>query len=110
MAHAVKLFLATQLFYKALGIYPTKPNQKYSFDMMSFFVLLSMLVMLISTAAFFFFKAETTQEYSDTFYVSSSEFTFIVCFLINIWKMTNILKLIAKYEEFVQNSKCSKLV
>ena len=106
MANTVKLFQSAQIYFIALGICPTKPNQKYAFNMTSFFVLFPMLLIFISTTTFFFLKAETIQEYSDTFYVSSTEFSFIVCFLVNIWKMTTILQLIEKYEEFVRKSKC----
>lgn len=105
MANTLKLFQLTQIYYKTLGICPTKPNQKYAFNVTSFFILLIMLVDFVSTATFFFFKAETTQEYSDSFYISSSVFNFTVCFVINVWKMSNILELIGKYEEFVQKSK-----
>lgn len=105
MANTLKLFQLAQVYYKTLGIYPTKPNQKYSFSATSFSILLIMAVDFISTATFFFLKAETTQEYSDSFYVSSSTFNFIICFAINVWKMSNILQLIGKYEEFVQKSK-----
>lgn len=105
MSNTIKLFQSTIVYYKALGICPTKPNQIFSFDHRSICILLTLLVDFLSTATFFFFKAETYQEYSDSFYVSSSAFNFIVCFAINFWKMSNILKLIEKYEEFYQKSK-----
>lgn len=105
MANTLKLFQLTQIYFQNLGIYPKKPNQKYSFNVISFFILLSMLVIIISTAAFFFLKAETIDEYSDTFYVSSSVTAYVIFFLINIWKMSTILQLIEMYEEFVRKSK-----
>lgn len=105
MANTLKLFQLAQAYYKTLGIYPTKPNQKYAFDLTSFLILFILLVDFISTVTFFFFTAETAQENSDSFYVSSSTFNFIVCFVINFWKMSNILQLIGKYDEFIQKSK-----
>lgn len=105
MANTVKLFQLTQIYFQTVGIYPTKPNQKYSYNMTTFWILLSMLVIFFSTVAFFFLKAETIDEYSDTFYVSCSVVAFFIFFLINIWKMSTFLQLIGIYEEFYRKSK-----
>lgn len=105
MAITVKLFQATQVYYKTLGIYPTEPNQKISYNVTTVCILLTMVVDFLSTATYFFVEAETIQEYSDSFYVASSAFNFIVCFCVSIWKMPKILQLIAKYEEFAQRRK-----
>lgn len=99
MANTIKLFQLTQVYFQI--IYPPKPNQKYSFNVMSFFILLSMIVIFISTATFFLFEAETVEEYSHTFYISCTEFGFAVCFLVNVWKMPNILQLIEDYEQYI---------
>lgn len=104
MANVIKLFQLTQVYFQILGIYPTKPNQKYSFDVTSVFVLLLMIVLFISTVTFFLLEAETVEEYLHTFYFSSSDFGFILCFLVNVWKMPNILQLIENYEEFTRKS------
>ena len=104
MATTVKLFQLTRIYYKTLGIYPTKPNQKYAFNLTSLFSFLSMITINISSASFFFFKAETIDEYLRSFYVSFTQFGFVFCFLVNIWKASNILKLIEDYEKFIQKS------
>lgn len=105
MADTVKLFQLTRVYFQTLGICPMKPDQKYAFNLRRFFVLLSMIVIFISTAAFFFVKAESVKELTYTFYVSCTEIGFVICFLINIWKITNILRLIGEYERFHRKSK-----
>lgn len=104
MANTIKIFHLTQIYFESLGICPTNPNQKYAFSISSLFILLPMIVILSSTTLFFFTKAETTEEYLHTFYISTTEFTFIACFVVNIWKISVVLELIRKYDEFVQKS------
>lgn len=105
MANNVKLFQSVQEYFKTMGIFPTQPNQKYSFNLMSFFILLSMFMLLIPSMAFFLLKAETIEEYFDTFYASSSVLAYIVCFIVNIWKMTNLIELIKRYENSISKRK-----
>lgn len=104
MANRIKTFCLTRIYFQTLGICPTKPNQRYAFNVTSFFVLFSMILIIISTASFFFTKAATMEEYLHSLYISTSEFTFVACFLVNICKMSKVLQLIGKYEEFVEKS------
>lgn len=110
MSFNVKLFQSVQEYFQTMGIYPTQPNQKYSFNLMSFLILVSMLVFLVPSMAFFLLKAETIEEYYNTFYASSSVLAYIACFMVNVWKMTNLLDLIARYERNILRSKLCFLV
>lgn len=110
MANRIKFFCLTQIYFQTLGICPTNPNQKYSFNVTSFCILFSMILMITSTASFFFTKAETMEECLQSFYFSTTEFTFVMCFLVNIWKMPNILQLIGKYEEFIEKSESKDFI
>lgn len=102
MANTIKFLHLTRIYFQILGIWPTKPNHKYSFNATSFFILLSMTLIIISTTLFFFNAAETMQEYLHSFYISTTELSFVFYFVINIWKISGILELIGKYEEFVE--------
>lgn len=105
MTPTVTLFQSVQKYYQSMGIYPTLPNEKYSFNWMSFLILISMLVIFIPSTAFFFLKAETNEENYNTLYVSSSVLTYIGCFIINIWKITKVRELIAIAENSISKSK-----
>lgn len=104
MANTVKLFQSVQGYFHQMGIYPTRPNQAYSFNWTSFWIVFSMIVSFIPSTGYFFLKAQTIDEYLKTFYASSSTLAFLVCFLVNIWKMTVLFKLIASYEKFISKS------
>ena len=104
MAHTVKLFRLTQSYFQTLGICPKKPNQKYSFNLTTCFILLSMIVIALSTSAFFLLEAETVEDYVHTSYISLTEFGLLIFIIINIWKMRKTLQLITDYEKFIRRS------
>lgn len=110
MAPTVTLFQSVQKYYQSMGIYPTLPNEKYSFNSMSVLILISMLVIFIPSSAFFFLKAETKEENFNTFYISSTVLTYICCFIINIWKITKVRELIARAENSISKSKLHFLI
>lgn len=104
MSNTIQFFHLTQIYFQTLGIWPTKPNQKYSIDFTSFLVLCTMILIIISTAAFFALEADSVDEYIHTIYISSTEFGLMLCFFVNIWKMPKISQLIKDYEQFAQKS------
>lgn len=95
-----------------MGIFPTKSNLKYSFNSTSFFILTSLIIAFLSSAAFFFWGSESDDSKrqseafkQETFYVSSTNSSYIVCSLVNSWKITTIIKHIGKTDAFIQRSK-----
>lgn len=104
MAIKVKLFQSAQEYFHQMGIYPIQPNRKFAFNLTSFCILIAMIMLFIPSTAFFLLKAQTMDEYSDTFYTSSSMLAFIFCFLVNIWKMPKFAKLIEKCENYISKS------
>ena len=66
-----------------------------------------MFGVILSTATFFVIKVENIVEFSDAFkafYISSTELSFLICFVVNICKMENSSQLIEKYEKLIQKS------
>lgn len=113
MAKMLKFFQSTLKYYQTMGIYPSQPNQKISFNLISLSILTSMIGTFLSMTTFFLLKAENIVEFSDTFksfYVLSSEISFVICFLVNVYKMTNILRLIERIENFIQKREFMKLL
>lgn len=105
MAQNLKFFQSAQKYFNQMGIYPVEPPREFSFNFISFCILISMILHFIPSTAYFFAKAQTIDEYSDTFYTSSTMFSFIFCFLINVWKMGSLTKLITRYEKYISESK-----
>lgn len=105
MAERIKLFHSVQKFNQTLGIHPSRPDQRYSFNFSSAIVLLLIVLTFISSVAYFLYKAKTIEEHVQTFYISLTALCITIDFLTMCWKMTNILQLIEKYEEFIKKSK-----
>lgn len=104
MAALIKLFQSLQKYNQILGIHPTKPNQSYSFNLRSVFVLLSLISLFTSSAAYLVFKAEAIAEYAQCFYLCITPLAIFINFVAICLKMRNILQLIEKCEEFIQKS------
>lgn len=110
MANEIRSFQLVKVFFKVIGIFPTKPQQKYSFNSVSFLILISLIVTFMSSAAFFLWgtasgdNTQTEAFKQATFYVSSTNFSYVVSFLVNIWKMDVIIKNINKVDAFIKKS------
>lgn len=111
MANTIRSFESVKIYFKATGIFPTQPNQKYSFNSVSFLILISLIVTFMSSAAFFLWGTESedntrTEEAfkQESFYISSTNFSYVVCFLVNIWKMDVIIKNINNLDAFIKKS------
>lgn len=109
MANPIRSFQSVYIYFKALGILPSQPNQKYSFNSISFFILMSLIVTFMSSAAFFLWGTGADDKQSEafkqeTFYVSSTNFSYVVCFLVNIWKISGIIKHINRTDAFIRKS------
>lgn len=109
MAVEIELFHSVRKFIQMMGIYPSEPNQKYSFKLRSALILLSLILPFISKAAYFLFKAQTIAEQAKIFYLSMSEIFLTLDFVAMCLEMRNILQLIEKYEKFIEKSWFSEL-
>lgn len=62
----------------------------------------------LATSTYFLFKTNINIDYVETlqsFYFSSTSFNFLISFVINFCKMSNIFKLMDRFEETIQSSK-----
>lgn len=100
----IKLFQSVHQFYHDMGIYPSQPNQNRKPNAKNVFVLLSAIQLCITSLAFFLFEANSITEYGISFYMSLSELTITVYFLIVAWKIPKNLKLIDEMEQFITKS------
>lgn len=101
----IKLFQSVQKFNQMTGIYPSQPNQNYSFNWRSVAILLLFTLTFISSIAFIVIEAESIPEYAQSFYICITELCIAMDFIAMCCKMRNVLQLIETYEEFIEKSR-----
>lgn len=89
-----------------MGIYPTsKSNPNCSINWRNLSMLISFIQMLIFSLAYLVFKAETIIDAGTSFYATNTVSTCSIFLYVNFHKMPRILKLIATFKEFIENSR-----
>lgn len=98
----IKLFRAAQTYFDAMGLYAAPPsNESCRFNRKNTFYIFAVVGMFIPVTGFLFFKANTTYEYSVSFYILTTAFSMTVHFAAILRKMGSIPKLIENYEDFI---------
>lgn len=88
-----------------MGIHPSHSNQSYSIDFKSPLIFLPNFLFFICSLSFLVLKANSIENYDDSFFMTSASLASAANFLIIILKMPNIFKMIAIFEEKVEKSK-----
>lgn len=108
MSGTMKLFQSARAFYETVGIYPLTSVQSYKFSWRNFAIIYILTTQFLATSTYFLFKTNINIDYVETlqsFYFSSTSFNFLISFVINFCKMSNIFKLMDRFEETIQSSK-----
>lgn len=69
-------------------------------------VLLSKMLLFSSTTSFFLFKANSVTEYGSSFSGAVAISANMLYFVATILEMSNIIALIAEFEDFIEKSTC----
>lgn len=85
-----------------LGILGIDSTRKSSFNSKNLVVILLLGQYTISTATYFLFGAKTTQEYSESFYISATAALLLFVFLVIIRKQTNIFRFIDDLRSIIE--------
>lgn len=89
-----------------MGIYlPKTSNQRCSANTRNSFFLICYIQLFSSSLLFLLFKAESTLEFGASFYAVICQFYSVYYFLIKLWQMPRIIKLIEEFEVFMGKSK-----
>lgn len=104
MATQLNFFQSVQDFYRVMGIYPTETNQKFPLLLKRFFFGVSTISTFCALIAFLLLEAQTVDQYASAFHGSISELCQMISFLISVWQMSIVLKLIEHFNEFVAKS------
>lgn len=100
-----KLFQCVQKSFQILGFCPSQHSRIAPFIPKNILLILLLVFCFISSTGFFLFQAKSVKEFGDSFLASITTLGALVYFSTTIWKMANLLKLIEKFEGFVQRSK-----
>lgn len=101
----MNFFQSVQRFYQSLGVCSLRLNQTYSFNLRIFLIYLVIALVFISEIAFCQFEAESVTDYGRSFFAFVIQISCCWDFTTTIWQISNILKLIEKYEKFIAKSK-----
>lgn len=103
---AIKLFRSVQKYFEALGFHaPPQPNQNCKLNHKNGYYIFAVAGMFFPITAFLLFKATTAYEYSISFYLSVVMVTMTVYYVVLIYNMGSIIRLIENYEAFVGKRK-----
>lgn len=106
MAARLKVLRFTQKIYQDMGICPSPSNPNlHSINWRNCSVLISLAQMLIFSLAFLAFKADNIVDVGTAFYAVVTETVCSIYMIINFYNMPKILKLIEKFETFIDQSK-----
>lgn len=106
MAGQLKLLRSTQKVYQHMGIYPPQSNQnQLQFNWRNILMLFSLIQIFIFSLAFLIFEAETIVDAGSSFYAVNSLLCCTIYYLMKMWKMPKIRKLIENFEKFIEESK-----
>lgn len=108
MSGTMKLFQSVRAYYQAVGIYPSTSVQNYTFSWRSFAIFFILTIEFLATSTYFLFKTNINIDYVETlqaFYFSSTSFNFLISFVVNFCKMSNIFKLMDRFEVTIESSK-----
>lgn len=104
MADHTELFRSLRRMYQILGIYSPETNQTHLFSGKIIFFAASIILMFITSITFFLWEAETMDDYGTSFYGSMTQLSSAHNFVIVVWRMPLILKLLKGFEDFIETS------
>lgn len=104
MTSSVKLFQFLKDFCRSVGFCPSQSGQ-IQFNWKNSLILLSILQLWLSTSALCLFEGDSILKYGTRIYASITTLCAFGVIAIKLWKMTDVLALIEKFDNFVARSK-----
>lgn len=103
----IKLFQSVQKFYQTMGILPIKSSSLSTSEWNSkfLFFLLSMTLLLGSVTSFLLLEVTNMKDFGMAFYGTVTDLNIVIDFVITVWQMPTIFKLIRFCENFIEHSK-----
>lgn len=103
MSVNMRLFRTVRELYETMQIHEKQQSHRIPDWVNSKNILFfaSMIIMIVTSAAYFLFRANTVQEYSDTFYVALTVVAGLSADFIAITQIANISQFISNFEMFV---------
>lgn len=109
MASSIQLFKSVRKYFQLLGIDQPPLNGTSLIHWRISLALFWYIQHFITVFAFFIFEARTVIEYGTSFFGFIMMIYCVLYFLILIWQRPRIFQLIESFEQFIQQSKCSRV-
>lgn len=104
-ARSIRLFQNLEKILQHMAVLPSGKNRERAIFLKRVFFVVSVTLYISASVAYFWLEAETVAEYSDTFYMFSTEMTATFFSFTYVRKLPEILALIAKFDIFFEKSK-----
>lgn len=109
MASPIQLFRSVRRYFQLLGIDQSQPSETFSINWRIVFTIFWCAQHSITIFAFFIIEAKTVIEYGISFYGFIIMAYCVYYFSILIWQRSRIFQLIENFQQFIEQSKCSKI-
>lgn len=105
----IKLFQEVQKYHKSMGFFatPSQPDQICRLNATNVYYIGALVFMLFPVACFSIFKAQSVYEYGITLYILVTLIVIVNFYVVFFCKLGAMLSLIAKFENIIDNRKCS---
>lgn len=105
MDGSIKLFQKLKIVLQHMGILSFGENREQNVFWRRKYFMLSIVLYTSASVSYFVFEAETVGEYTDAFYMYSTEMTAFFFYTTYLRKLPEILALSEKCDSFFQKSK-----
>lgn len=105
--HKIKLFSEAQSYCNSIGFFasPLQPNQRCRLNAKSLYYFCMLALPAILVLCFLIFKAQSVYEYGISAYAFITLTMLAIFHVIIVYEMGNMLMLVEKYEEIIENRK-----
>lgn len=113
MAGKIKLFESVQKHNRSMGVYLHSNNDNFerSLNVKNIIFVSVFIQMIFCMVAYVIYEAKTVFEYGGCFFGEATAVTTVSYYLIQVWQIRNIMQLIEKFEDMIEESEkknCSK--
>lgn len=101
----MKIFQTIQKSLKVLGIQRQQSGEFHRFTLKNVFISILCALSIVSSGAYSLYEAENYSEYLDSIYAVLGLSVCSAFYGMFLWKMANVFRLIANFEQQVQKRK-----
>lgn len=108
MTNSIKIFQFIQKYYRAIGIYQSKSNNRFgsTFNAKNVLFFIFILPYIVSLTAFLLFQVKAMLDIGISVFILISMISTIFFYIIPVFHMENTSMFVENCERFIEGSKC----